>query len=602
MKLDKLYIKGFRNFKEAIIHFNDDSLIIGANDVGKTNLIYALRILLDRGFSDYDLELKESDYHAYEENRKIVIRAYFSDVKDSCIVARMPGKISDEGNLVIQYEGSWDNVQTVYSFSVGKSDKPEDLMEVEGPTYRKWLNIKYIGSRRELWSYISKTKKILLTQCKENRTEDTRVEDDRLYDKIKGLLKDVDESIPSLSYVKNATNSINEELNKLSIHHKEQQVVFDTATSNVDDFIDNVSITSRHGEKKLLIGGDGRANQIFLSLWATQNQNKMTCPNEISIICIEEPEAYLHPHQQRELASYLTNCFNGQVIITTHSPFIASEFNPNSIIRIYKDENFISQVASDGCSEIIGKSFEDFGYRMSVIPAEAFFSDCVILIEGPSEEVFYKTLAKQLDINLDRLNISILDVGGVGFKTYIDILNALGIHWVMRTDNDYSKVPDNTKGKSKSIEYRFAGIMRGLSLLNRELCTEEERVYLKNNESKVNGISSVLRCDVNAETQVIARKIIDILEKYDILIADEGLEEDLYNSPIKKDLENFYKKPKQDTITKKEVIRKMKDHKAINMYQFLKQRKDCLERLKDDKLALPLEKAKFFIESRYGTY
>lgn len=57
MQLKTLYIKGFRNFKEVKVNFNEHSLMIGANDVGKTNLIYALRILLDRSLSDYDYEL-----------------------------------------------------------------------------------------------------------------------------------------------------------------------------------------------------------------------------------------------------------------------------------------------------------------------------------------------------------------------------------------------------------------------------------------------------------------------------------------------------------------------------------------------------------------
>lgn len=77
MKLEKLYIKGFRNFKETTVKFNNQSLIIGANDVGKTNLLYALRILLDRGFSDYDLDLKDSDYYAYDETDEVAIIAYF---------------------------------------------------------------------------------------------------------------------------------------------------------------------------------------------------------------------------------------------------------------------------------------------------------------------------------------------------------------------------------------------------------------------------------------------------------------------------------------------------------------------------------------------
>jgi ABC-type uncharacterized transport system ATPase subunit len=48
MKIEKIQINGFRNFCEAEINFNEKTLVIGANDVGKTNLLYALRMLLKR--------------------------------------------------------------------------------------------------------------------------------------------------------------------------------------------------------------------------------------------------------------------------------------------------------------------------------------------------------------------------------------------------------------------------------------------------------------------------------------------------------------------------------------------------------------------------
>lgn len=103
MLLKKVYIKGFRNFKDATCNFDKHSLIIGANDVGKTNLIYALRLLLDKGLSDYDAELNESDFYAYEETNEVVIRAYFEDVTEACVTARLGEYISDEDKLVIQY-------------------------------------------------------------------------------------------------------------------------------------------------------------------------------------------------------------------------------------------------------------------------------------------------------------------------------------------------------------------------------------------------------------------------------------------------------------------------------------------------------------------
>ena len=136
-------------------------------------------------------------------------------------------------------------------------------------------------------------------------------------------MQDVDLQIPQLSYVKNATEQINEELNKLAIHNQEQKVVFDTASTDTDSVINKISITSKHGDKKLLIGGEGRLNQIYLSLWASQNRIS-EYSNEVSILCVEEPEAYLHPHQQRELARYLCQVLKGQVILTSHSPYIVS--------------------------------------------------------------------------------------------------------------------------------------------------------------------------------------------------------------------------------------------------------------------------------------
>lgn len=585
MKLSKLYIKGFRNFKEATINFNNQSLIIGANDVGKTNLLYALRILLDRGFSDLDLELKESDFYAYEETNEVIITAFFDDIKEDCILSKMKGDISGDGNLVIKYLATKGED---YKFFCGKSDADEDLHEYAIPYYRKVLNIKYINSKRDFWGYINKTKNILLQQAKEDRSAETIDMDDALYKQISDKLKEVDSQIPELSYVKNATEQINEELNKLAIHNQEQKVVFDTASTDTDSVINKISITSKHGDKKLLIGGEGRLNQIYLSLWASQNRIS-EYSNEVSILCVEEPEAYLHPHQQRELARYLCQVLKGQVILTSHSPYIVCEFSPNSIMRLYKDDQE-TKVASDGCSSVIEEGFDGFGYRMSVIPAEAFFADCVILVEGQSELIFYKTLAKQIGIDLDRLNISILSVEGVGFNTYAKILGALGIYWVARTDNDIFKIQHQDA-------YRFAGIERGLDLAKQSCDLEEtDEKVIDANSCKIHGF--VDKNSIPSKVLEAADKLRDVLANYDIFIADVDFETDLCNGPLKDALKEYY----GDLLSDSSLIKKMKSHKAINIYDFLKNHKERLEALADDYIAKPLLSAKNYIEDKYGTY
>lgn len=503
-------------------------------------------------------------------------------------MARLPGKISDDGKLVLQYTASIDNGKVEYQFYCGKSDSEDDLKDIDSPFYRKYLNLKYISSRREFWSYINKTKKELLLQAKGNRSTDIIEADDTLYSEIEQKLQEVDSKIPQLSYVKNATEQLNKELDKLSIHNREQQIVFDTASTDVDRVIQNVSVTSKYGDKKLNIGGEGRINQIYLSLWASQNQ-LTEISNEVSIICIEEPEAYLHPHQQREVATYLGRTLQGQVILSSHSPYIVSEFSPNSIIRLYKQNTHDTSVASNGCSEVIAEGIDDFGYRMSVIPAEAFFSDCVILVEGPSEMVFYKTLAKQIGIELDRLNISVLSVDGVSFPTYMKILNAMQIYWISRTDNDIMKVP-------RKDEYRYAGIERSISFYL-EFCQHED-ADVKVIDSERGNLRFADKNNIPKESKNAATKIVELLLEKNVLLAKQGLEEDLYNSPVQEELKEFYGKD----LTYEEVINKMKEHKAINMYEFLKKHKACLLKLKDDALALPLVRAKKYIEDNYGSY
>ena len=69
MKIDNVKLVGFRNFKDISVRFNDRTLIIGSNDVGKTNLLYALRLLLDKSLSDRDIEPVLTDFYINRDER-----------------------------------------------------------------------------------------------------------------------------------------------------------------------------------------------------------------------------------------------------------------------------------------------------------------------------------------------------------------------------------------------------------------------------------------------------------------------------------------------------------------------------------------------------
>ncbi len=589
MKLSQVKLKGFRNFKDATINFEKKSLVIGSNDIGKTNLTWALRILLDKGLSEYDIEPRDSDFYAYDDVHEFLISLKFENVVEDCIVAKMKGKISDKDELFISYCAYRDKDSLAKTYKIFVGSAADKMEEVEERYYRKVLNIKYISCRRDFHNFISKEKHNLFYAAKQNRSEDQLKNDDKLINEISVDLKGIDEKIPQLSFIDTATDTINSELDKLSIHNQNQKIVFDAGTSDVESFITGVSISSKNNNKSLLIGGDGRLNQIYLSLWAAKHEVSEDSLTEVSIICIEEPEAHLHPHQQRKLSAYLSESIKSQVIITSHSPQIACEYSPNSIVRLLDVGNG-SFAASEGCAEIIDAAFEDFGYRMSIIPAEAFFADVVLLIEGPSEEQFYKTLAKQIDIDLDRLNISVASVAGIGFKTYIQILDSLMIDYVIRTDNDIFKIP-------KKDSYLLAGLRR---LINYYKTFHESDAEIDAMLEKHADIIKGFPLPITTQIIDAAKEITDLLEDYNFYIAEKDLETDLFNGPIHEDLKIFFKAT-DDELKEGEVVdivELMKQNKAIFMYKFLRKHKECLKKLNENAICEPLIACKELVEER----
>ena len=150
MLIYKVHIKGFRNYKDVEISLNNSSLIIGSNNVGKTNFIYALRLLFDRSLSENDLDLLDSDFNAYSHSDKVEITAYLRDIKEDCLLSEFKGNIS-EGKLILKYikERNKD-----YILQAGFSE--ETMQELQSRSYLRRLNMQYVDTNRNLYKYLRK--------------------------------------------------------------------------------------------------------------------------------------------------------------------------------------------------------------------------------------------------------------------------------------------------------------------------------------------------------------------------------------------------------------------------------------------------------------
>jgi len=572
MNLKKVKLVGFRNFKNATISLNNKSLLFGANDVGKTNFIYALRLLLDKSISEADFEPTSIDFYSHEDCNEFSITIFFEGVTHDAVRSQLGQYISDDDKLCIKYVVTRDNVESLSFESrlyLGVDEnRLEDITE-RGRFYRRSLNLKYISSRRNLFDFIKKEKHSLIEEHKENRSDDQVKEDDKYTDEIKTHIKNANDTIGKLSYIKNSTTSINTELTDLSKHHEMQEIVFDTGLTDISHLMEKIELSSRANGRFMGVGGDGRNNQIFLALWSAKNKVNVQSQIEFTIFCIEEPESHLHPHQQRQISKYFVNKVSSQLILTTHSPQIASEFSPDSLIRLYFgiDEKD-TKAGGEGVSLEVDDALINFGYRLNVLSAESFFSNIVILVEGTSEVLLLKALSDALEDKLDKLNISIVSVEGIGFMPYIQLYESMELKWMLKTDNDIFKIPNKNK-------WALSGLKRAFSILK----SHNEEAY--NEIIAKHSLNLELEFDTSDEAKKksieIRNKVKEDLEKHCIFLSINDLETDLVESNIKNKLVAHY----SESDTEK-LIKLMKTRKAENLFEFLSKHQAELKSIASD--------------------
>lgn len=570
LRIEKVHIKGFRNYDDATFFFQKKTLIIGANDVGKTNLIHALRLLFDKTISEHDLELTDSDYNAYSGSDTIEITVSLCDITEKCLLSEFAGDVKD-GKVVIKYTNCKDD-----SYHIFCGYNEDTLSEQPTRYYIKRLNMQCVDTNRNLHTFLNRERGRLLQLAKEQLSPEASAVDAGIVASIQDNLSNINAQINSLQYISKSLEQVNQELGKLSIHNEDQSICFVAGESDADKLLNNLTLSYSAGENPLSIGGDGRNNQVFLATWIAK-QKIQASVDHVTFYAIEEPEAHLHPHQQRKLSAYIQENFEDQILITTHSPQIVSKFDPANIIRLYS-ENKYTYAACGGCSPIVKEIFHNFGYRLNALSSETFFSNGVFLVEGPSEVLFYTALSQELKIDLDRYNISILSVNGIGFKPYVAICNALNIPWVLRTDNDIFLKP--TIAPTKKY---YAGISRAMGILQ-SIGADINGIQKYWNEHLEENEWSKSQSCVPKVSQELNTYIREAIAPLGIFLSDIDLENDLAHSSLQSVLLKHYNKRKIRTL-----VDAMQKKKAENMLDFLEKNQDQLALLCEDKIATPLK-------------
>jgi len=162
------------------------------------------------------------------------------------------------------------------------------------------------------------------------------------------------------------------------------------------------------------------------------------------LFLFEEPELYLHPAAQKILFEALENLTieNNQVFVTTHSPLFFSPRVTGTFIKVTKEyptngKPFGKFIAINLLKHIKSKdAFQIICYENNTA---AFFSKKVLLVEGDSDLIYIKEIARLLnnDWNFDNKNIPIISINGKSnIKRFVDFYSFFQIKTFCLVDSD----------------------------------------------------------------------------------------------------------------------------------------------------------------------
>ncbi|MBL8087444.1 MAG: AAA family ATPase [Chthonomonas sp.] len=212
---------------------------------------------------------------------------------------------------------------------------------------------------------------------------------------------------------------------------------------------------------------------------ASATSKKEFSPN-LTWILFEEPEAFLHPSQEEVLQDSLLKLASDestQVLLTTHSPrFVSRSMNDlTRLIRVRRDNGVTSSfqlsqieldtlfqdaLVADDTITPIGTTPADYNKAalmaslktelwMQASRSTAFFAQRVILVEGPSEVALYRYLITRALMDPPANGLAVIDcMGKYNIHRFVSILSAFGI--------DHSILYDGDSGNSHDTEVTAA--------------------------------------------------------------------------------------------------------------------------------------------------
>ena len=508
--ISKVIIENFRNFKDVEVKLNHKQVIIGENNIGKSNFIKAIQLILDRNYSDFNRELNVSDFHDsfeeplkngveikiqieiknYEKNRHLVSQLSDAVVSTTPPTLRLTYKyfpVKDENNEILHY-----------TYVIYKGDNESNVFTKDD---RSFFNIHVIDALRDVERELNAKKRSPLYKL----VQEYGIANEDL-EKISISIQDAAETILKLDEINDIKNVIQNQFITLTGLQHDNEIhlsIYDTEIERLlytiqlymggkqrpvselslglanilyismvmlllrdktipriikpvdyekykekdDSFqIEQYYEISENGNNYLIKDASGDTDEVY-EFFNKYNSRRHT----VTILALEEPESHLHPVLQRLIYREILQKSETSVMFTTHSPYITSVAPLDSIVS----GKYIDNQSKLYSTVDLGIDYNDkidIERYLDAKRGEIYFGKGVILVEGITEEYMVPQVANLLGTNLDDKGIVVCNVHSTNFKPYVQILQALNIPWCLVTDGDCYKVITSTVEEGKEVK------------------------------------------------------------------------------------------------------------------------------------------------------